>query len=68
MLMIASETGIEFRHIDNSGTLQFASFGSHDEDDCILQGTDEDIARYAGKSSLTMADRVLIAILKRIPQ
>jgi hypothetical protein len=68
MLMLANEHGIEFRHIDNNGTLQVCSFGTAEEQDCTLEGTPEDIARYAGKSSLSIADRVLLTILKRIPQ
>ena len=68
MLMIANESGIEFRSVDRSGTLQFASFGTAEESECTLQGTDEDIARFAGKSTLTLADRVLLTILRRIPQ
>jgi hypothetical protein len=68
MFMLANENGIEFRSVDHNGVTQFASFGSQGESECTLEATTEDIARYAGKSTLSLCDRVLLTILKRIPQ
>ena len=69
MFMIADFQGIEFRSINrDTGMLEHYSWGTAEEQECTLEATTEDIARYAGKSTLSIADRVLLTILKRIPQ
>lgn len=59
MIMTIDDTGVMLRATD------FASFG-HLADD--IEATEEDIRQYAGQSSLGLADRILLVLLKRVPQ
>jgi hypothetical protein len=56
---------INYRDFCGEVSLQFTSYG-HDAEG--IEATEEDITRYAGQSALGTADRILLALLKRIPQ
>lgn len=60
MMMTIDDAGILLQSAD------FASFGRDDAD--TLEATPDDVSRYAGKSSLSLSDRILLVLLNRVPQ